>query len=188
MKRRHIAMLCAAGMLLTGCGGGKSDESAAESTAAMETTTAVVVTTTETTTGTDTTTATTETTTQAAETTTVTTTDALDFDMGYDTARPTESAVLAIGDILDITEITRMAADMIGAVDGTSFKYNGNKFEIYKYDNGAVAIADASDGTMTITIDGFAPMETASAVNGDYVMIYNEADAAVIDAFNSLNI
>ena len=90
-----------------------------------------------------------------------------------------------IGGVIAITDIEDMAASMIGAEEGTSFKYNGNKFEIYQYKSGDPALAQAETGKMTISIGGFGDFDTFSSVNGNFVMMYDEKDDAVINAFDS---
>lgn len=186
------SILCMA--ILTGCGGAEQTETAVESTAESETTITVA----ETTAVPDATETTTQTETTAAEETTITeskitvdTTETAEAETVIKivySPSPTELAAEEIGEKLEITEKVRMAAEMIGAIEGTSFKYNGKKFEIYKFESGNATLSDAADGTVTINIDGIGAIEMLSAVNGDYAMMYNEPDNAVIDAFKELNL
>lgn len=108
------------------------------------------------------------------------------------TEAPTEAKILSssdyvtkIGESIDITDITTMAASSIGALNGTSFMYNGNKFEIYRFDEEHSTLASAADGTVTINIAGWGEYSTNSSVNGEYMMIYSTVDETVIQAFNN---
>lgn len=188
MKKQYFLILAAAAAMLTACG--DSDSSSASESKSTTTTTAATesVTETETTTTTtaettaETTTTTTEaTTTTTAEETTTTTTEA-------PAAAPasTEEYVKAIGEKIKITDTLTMAADMIGAVEGTSFKYNGNKFEIYKYNEGDPKLTEAAGGSMTLELEGFGEFTSQTVVNGEYVMLFNTEDSAVTDAFLSI--
>lgn len=95
----------------------------------------------------------------------------------------TAEFVSAIGQQIEITDIVPMAAEMIGAVEGTSFKYNGNKFEIYRYNENDEKLTEALSGTLTYTIEGFGDFSSNASVNENYVMIYNTADDTVIQTF-----
>lgn len=103
-------------------------------------------------------------------------------------AAPTSSSELVdiIGENLDITNVTAMAADMIGAEEGTSFKYNGNKFEVYRFKADDSKIEQAESGTITLTVEGFGDFTMNTAVNGDFVMIYDNPEDAVIEAFTNI--
>lgn len=110
------------------------------------------------------------------------------------TEKTTESSIITsssefvdkIAETLDITDKITMAAEMIGAEDGTSFMYGNNKFEIYKFSDDNPKIEEASTGTLTIQLDGFGNIQTNSSVNGNYVMIYDTPDDDVINAFLTL--
>lgn len=95
----------------------------------------------------------------------------------------TSDFVNAIGEKIDITDIIVMAADMIGAEEGTSFQFNGNKFEIYRFVDGDAKLSEASSGTLTLQLEGFGDYTMNSVVNGNYIMIYNVSDDNVIQAF-----
>lgn len=94
--------------------------------------------------------------------------------------------VTAISEQLDVTDISEMQASSIGAIDGTSFTYNGNKFEVYRFDEEHPTLSSAADGTVTLTVAGWGEYSTNSAVNGCFMMIYSTADDAVIQAFNEI--
>lgn len=91
-----------------------------------------------------------------------------------------------IGSQIDITDKSLMAAQMIGAEEGTSFKYNGNKFEIYRFKDGDPKLEEAASGSIMLTIEGFGEYESSASVNNNFIMIYNTPDDTVISAFNSL--
>lgn len=95
--------------------------------------------------------------------------------------------VAKIGEVIEITDIITMQADSIGAIDGTSFVYNGNKFEVYRFDEGHSILSSATDGTVTITIAGWGEYSTNSSVNGCFIMIYNTIDDTVIQTFLNIN-
>lgn len=56
--------------------------------------------------------------------------------------------VTAISEQLDIADISEMQASSIGAIDGTSFTYNGNKFEVYRFDENHSTLSSAADDTV----------------------------------------
>ena len=91
-----------------------------------------------------------------------------------------------IGSQIDITDKSLMAAQMIGAEEGTSFKYNGNKFEIYRFKDGDPKLEEAASGSIMLSIEGFGEYESSASVNNNFIMIYNTPDDTVISAFNSL--
>ena len=80
---------------------------------------------------------------------------------------------------------TSMAAEMIGAKDGASFKYNGQKYEIYLFDDKA-KIDQAKTGKFKFTLEGFGEFEMVSFVNGEYVMLCDKPEQKVIDEFNKI--
>jgi len=91
-----------------------------------------------------------------------------------------------IGSQIDITDKSLMAAQMIGAEEGTSFKYNGNKFEIYRFKDGDPKLEEAASGSIMLSIEGFGEYKSSASVNNNFIMIYNTPDDTVISAFNSL--
>lgn len=97
----------------------------------------------------------------------------------------TKEYVDYIGQQIEITDVITMAAEMIGAEEGTSFKYNGNKFEIYRFKAGDPKIDEAKNGSFTITVDGLGEFTTNTSVCGDYIMTYDTPDESVIQAFNN---
>ena len=186
MKKNIIFILVAAA-LLTACGSSESSskaetkptttliETVSESVSEAETTTTAATTTEEITTTTE------ETTTTTAEETTTEATEAPAV-----VPASTEEYVKAIGEKIEITDTLTMAADMIGAVEGTSFKFNGNKFEIYKYNEGDPKLEAAAAGSMTYEIEGFGEFTSQTVVNGEYVMLFQNEDSTVTDAFLSI--
>ena len=94
----------------------------------------------------------------------------------------------AIGKTINISDVIPMAASMIGAEDGISFKVGGNKFEIYQFAAGHAKLKEAQSGSMVITLEGFGDMTTRCTANGNYVMIYITPDNAVIEAFQNLSL
>ena len=92
-----------------------------------------------------------------------------------------------IGKDLEITNITEMAAEMIGAEEGTSFKYNGNKFEIYRFKSDDPKIEQAKSGSLSYTIESIGEFTSKSSVNGNYVMIYDTPEDKVIEAFERIS-
>lgn len=95
----------------------------------------------------------------------------------------TAEYVAAIGERIEITDIIKMDASLIGAIDGTSFKYNGNKFEIYEFDENSDVLSEAHDGNITLNMAGFGEVTAESLVNGNFVMIYSVSDDNVSQAF-----
>lgn len=187
MKKKYLLILAAAAAMLTACG--DSDSSSASESKSTTTTTAATESVTETETTTTTTaetTAETTTTTEATTTTTAEETTTAATEAPAAAPASTEEYVKAIGEKIEITDTLTMAADMIGAVEGTSFKYNGNKFEIYKYNEGDPKLAEAASGSLTYEIEGFGEFTSQTVVNGEYVMLFNTEDSAVTDAFLSI--
>ena len=99
----------------------------------------------------------------------------------------TKEYVDYIGQQIEITDVITMAAEMIGAEEGTSFKYNGNKFEIYRFKSDDPKIEQAKSGSLTYTIEGFGEFTSKSSVNGNYVMIYDTPEDKVIEAFERIS-
>lgn len=95
----------------------------------------------------------------------------------------TDEYVAAIGGRIEITDIIKMDASLIGAIGGTSFKYNGNKFEIYEFDENSDVLSEASGGNITLNMAGFGEVTAESLVNGNFVMIYSVSDDNVSQAF-----
>lgn len=129
------------------------------------------------------------TTTTEATTTTITTTQ-VTSDIPAKTESVTNSSeyVNFIGEKISITDITVMAADLIEAVDGTSFKVNGNKFEVYHFADGSAKLTEAASGTLTYNVEGFGEFTLTAIVNGNYVMIFNTPDENVSNAFSSIDL
>ncbi|MBQ7070635.1 MAG: hypothetical protein IJM87_05075 [Ruminococcus sp.] len=187
MKKTIMFTAIAAAVMLASCG--DSDSSSAPESKATTTTTAATESVTETETTTTTTaetTAKTTTTTEATTTTTAEETTTTATEAPAAAPASTEEYVKAIGEKIEITDTLTMAADMIGAVEGTSFKYNGNKFEIYKYNEGDPKLTEATGGSLTYEIEGFGEFTSQTVVNGEYVMLFNTEDSAVTDAFLSI--
>lgn len=178
--KKNIIFILAAAALLTACGSSESSSKAeTKSTTAATEIISESVSETETTTTAATTTE--ETTTTTAEETTTEATEAPAV-----VPASTEEYVKAIGEKIEITDTLTMAADMIGAVEGTSFKFNGNKFEIYKYNEGDPKLEAAAAGSMTYEIEGFGEFTSQTVVNGEYVMLFQNEDSTVTDAFLSI--
>lgn len=167
------ALTCIASF--TACGDSSSSSESATTTQATIHTEAQTATPTE---------ATSETT---AEATTTPTTEGTTKAPEEPAAAPQSSSdfVEIIGKDLEITNITKMAAEMIGAEEGTSFMYKGNKFEIYRFKADDPKIEQAKSGSLTYIIEGFGEFTSNSSVNGDYIMIYDTPDEDVIQAFNN---
>ena len=206
MKKQLIALIAAAA-LLTSCGStdssssssAKDSSSAAETTtttsapdssSAEETTTTTTEETTTTTTEETTTTTKSETTTTKSETTTTTTTTEAATTTTQKVTKdlPKDSAdyVAKIGEKIEITDISIMAAGMVGAEDGTGFKYNGNKFEVYRYKEGDPMLTEGASGSVVLELEGFGKATSSCVVNGVYLMLYNTADDTVTKAFLSV--
>lgn len=188
--KKYLSILCTMVLLSTicGCSSDADTSSSSESSNVSETTSKISVDedtteensefTTEPTTA-KATEASTET--SAIETTTEATTEASPETQTSITS--TSDFVSAIGQQIEITDIIPMAAEMIGAVEGTSFKYNGNKFEIYYYNENDPKLTEASYGTITYTIEGFGDFSLNATVNGNYIMAYDTVDDTVIQTF-----
>jgi hypothetical protein len=102
------------------------------------------------------------------------------------TAATSQALAEEIGKCLPITNLIPMAAAMIDAEEGVSFKVDGNKFEIYKYPANDEKLKDAESGSLTVSIQGFGEYTSKCAVNGCFVMIYETENSAVIDAFKKI--
>lgn len=184
--KKLISILAILGCLLTmpACGSNSVSSSTSNTTTVMtteeRTTTSTEISTTATTTVTSTETITTTTTVTTAIPETDPETSSNSF------PNSTKEYVDYIGKQIQITDITTMAAEMIGAKEGTSFWYNDNKFEIYRYNDDDPKLKEASSGSMTISIEGFGDCDTLASVNGNYVIMYDVPDDAVISAFNSV--
>lgn len=120
-----------------------------------------------------------------ASTTTAVTTESTTAEEKSTVPNSSSDYVKIIGKDLEITDITKMAAEMIGAEEGTSFMYKGNKFEIYRFKADDPKIEQARSGSLTYNIEGFGEFTSNSSVNNDYVMIYDTPDESVIQAFNN---
>lgn len=181
-----ISLSLACGMAACGNSDSSTTSSNATTTTTMTTTTAKseMVTTTDTTTTTETETVSQESTT----TTTEATTTAETTTQNNISINDTNEYVNAIGTKLEITDITKMAAEMIDAEDGTSFKYNGNKFEIYKFSDGNPKLEEAKSGSISYTLEGLGDFTSTTVVNGNYVMLFKTEDSTVIDEFMSITL
>lgn len=183
--KKFIAGIIALSLIcgMTACGNSESPTSSENTTTTTTTTMATSEETTTTTTTAETTTTTEETTTTTELTSadTETTTEAVS-----NSITNTEEYVSAIGNEIEITDITKMAAEMIEAEEGTSFKFNDNKFEIYKYADGNPKLEEASAGSLTYEIEGFGEFTSSTVVNGNYIMLFNTEDEAVTNAFMSI--
>ncbi|MBR6337362.1 MAG: hypothetical protein IKR76_06480 [Ruminococcus sp.] len=196
--KKQICAILAATALLTGCSDSDSSSSSGKnnSSSAAETTTTTSAPDsssaeeTTTTTTEETTTTTTETTTTKSEMTTTTTTTEATTTTSKEVTKdlPADSAdyVAKIGEKIGITDISIMAAGMVGAEDGTGFKYNGNKFEVYRYKEGDPKLTEGASGSVVIELEGFGKATSSCVVNGVYLMLYNTADDTVTKAFLSV--
>lgn len=199
---KKIIVLLAAAMLLTGCGSSDDDSSKASSTSSTATTTTAEVTTT---TAEEASTADTTTTTEAAATTTETTTTeatttTTTAPATTTTAKPEDwmAAVKSVDEYLakmtgiEVTDTVDKMGNLIGAdARGLSFKANGKTFEMYMFPDGSPEIDKASTGTYTFVIKGFedfGEITMSSAVNGNFVLLFNENDDAVVKEFMSVKV
>ncbi|HRR77065.1 MAG TPA: DUF5067 domain-containing protein [Ruminococcus sp.] len=98
----------------------------------------------------------------------------------------TDEYVDYIGKSFEIENISQMFAGMIGAEEGTSFKYNDIKFEIYRFKGYEQILKEAAKGSVILQIEGLGEYETLSSVNGCFMMIYDTPDDKIIEAFESL--
>ena len=91
----------------------------------------------------------------------------------------------ALGEKVAMDSVSEKSADMIGAVQGVGFFVGDKSFELYQFEDNA-KIKDAEDGKFSFTIQGFGTFEMNSTVNGKFVLLYEDADDAVISAFQSI--
>lgn len=98
-----------------------------------------------------------------------------------------EEYVNEIGKIISIESQHEKAGEMIGAIDGYSFKYQGLSFEIYKYEPGSRELIEGSSGTVTLNMGSFGDLTSDSVVNGEFLMIFDEANDEAINAFKNVN-
>ena len=91
---------------------------------------------------------------------------------------------------ISVSDITHKDASLIGAEDGYSFVNNGKTFELYKFTD-KNEIKKAQSGTYKFIIKGledFGENTMQSAVNGDFVLLFEENDTAVVTAFKSVKL
>lgn len=91
---------------------------------------------------------------------------------------------------ISVSDVTQKAASLIGAEDGYSFVNNGKTFELYKFTD-KNEIKKAQSGTYKFIIKGledFGENTMKSAVNGDFVLLFEENDTAVVTAFKSVKL
>lgn len=91
---------------------------------------------------------------------------------------------------ISVSDITHKDASLIGAEDGYSFVNNGKTFELYKFTD-KNEIKKAQSGTYKFIIKGledFGENTMKSAVNGDFVLLFEENDTAVVTAFKSVKL
>lgn len=187
--KKYLSIICSIAMLalLTGCGSSDSSPSSPAVSSTTEGTTEATQEKTEITTEKPTEKTTEKNTEKATEAPTESETEPpTEAQIEVSLPQNTGDYVDYIGSQIDITDIIPMAAEMIGAEEGTSFKYNGNKFEIYRFKDDDPKIELAKSGSITYTIEGLGDFTSQSAVNGNYMMIYDTPDDAVISAFNIL--
>lgn len=91
-----------------------------------------------------------------------------------------------MGKTIQMTDMTVMAASMIGAEEGVSFKVDGKKFEVYKFAPDDSKLKEAESGNLTFTLQGFGELSSKCSVNGVFIMIYRTPDDDVIKAFNNI--
>ena len=165
-KTFAIGFITIAGaMTLVGCGGEKNIESSSSEISTIFIIETAIETTTETTT---------EITETSSETTIVPTVETL------------EDAIAALERDLGITEKGPKIAELIGAKGGYSFFCNGLIFELYIYDDGANELEDAADGSLSYELYKGCTVEMNTYVNKNFVLVYYEEDAAVINVFLAL--
>lgn len=91
---------------------------------------------------------------------------------------------------ISVSDITHKDASLIGAEDGYSFVNNGKTFELYKFTD-KNEIKKAQSGTYKFIIKGledFGENTMKSAVNGDFVLLFEKNDTAVVTAFKSVKL
>lgn len=154
-----------------------SNSEVASSVSDITTTTSQSETTTTTTTKQSTTTTTAVTTTTTKETTTTATAN------NISSIESSEEYVNMIGKKIEIFDSHSKIGELIGALDGFSFKYGDKSFEIYKYNDDAPQLAEAKTGKFSFTLGDFGEFNMNSVVNGNFIMIFDESDDIVINAF-----
>lgn len=80
-----------------------------------------------------------------------------------------------------ITEKVPMAAQMIGGEEGIKYKTDSEKFELYRFNTSSDAYKKAKENG-SLTLEGFGDFPVL--VNGEYVLLIDNVDQKVIDAFN----
>lgn len=186
MKRTMLTgFLLTVSLLLCACGGADSGSSVQSGTEKTSLTTEETTesTTEKTTVKTETTVSATQSTSANLDTTTSTTVP--ETTENKPSADSVQSIAETIGKSVQITDIQPMAASMIGAEDGISFKADGKKFEVYKFSSGSDKLKEAAGGSLTLSIQGFGDYSTKCTVKNDYVMIYDTPNDAVIEAFKN---
>nr|DAS66629.1 MAG TPA: protein of unknown function (DUF4969) [Caudoviricetes sp.] len=91
---------------------------------------------------------------------------------------------------IPVSDIIRKDASLIGAEDGYSFVNNGKTFGLYKFTD-KNEIKKAQSGTYKFIIKGledFGENTMKSAVNGDFVLLFEKNDTAVVTAFKSVKL
>lgn len=93
-----------------------------------------------------------------------------------------------IGESLGVNEYSKKAAEMIGAIDGVGFIFNGEKYELYRFSTGAKELESAASGELTYVIDPFGEFTSKAEVNGDFVLLYDVKSDKVSAAFATVDV
>lgn len=89
-----------------------------------------------------------------------------------------------------IGETTMKDASLINAAEGVGFTVNSKKFELYKFSD-KDELTKAKSGTYKFTLKGLESMgelSMQSTVNGEFVLLYEASDEAVIKAFSGVKL
>lgn len=95
--------------------------------------------------------------------------------------------VEALKSDITISQVNRKAAEMVGALDGAGFFVEEQSFELFLFDD-QKALNEAKSGSFVLRMQGFAPMTMLSSVNGNFMLLYDENNTDVINAFLNVKV
>lgn len=103
---------------------------------------------------------------------------------------PANASVATVLKEMDKTLKTSKVKDkdgtLIGAVKaGKEFTFDKKTFQLYRFTDASL-LDEAKTGTMSLDINGTKKMMN-STVNGNFVLLYDEINAKVVDCFEALN-
>lgn len=129
--------------------------------------------------------------TQAAQTSSMsqsTTQTASDFTKSQTDIDSAKEFIVEMQKKINISDLSQKDASYIGAAEGYSFSHDGKAFELYKFTDKA-ELQKAKSGSYTFTLKGLeslGELTMSSRVNGDFVLLFEQNDTAVLTAFSTV--